>query len=467
MNFGTNEIIMIISSILAVAFVVYMLVKKFDAKIALFTSGIALLLISALMGNLSLEAGTGVTLLDPFLIVGNSMVNYISQAGIVIMLLFGYSSYMSKIGANDVTVSILTKPLLGVKSPYILAVLMFLVGNLLSIVVPSASSLAIILLATLYPVLKKTGMTSLTAAAIIATSASIMPTPLGADNVAIAAELGIDVITYVFTRHAIISIPGIIVMAITHYFWQKHMDKRMGATSELQIDISDNQGLSKNLPPKIYILLPLFPIILLTATFVAKEVFGMNINLSVATVTIMSFILAIIFEMFRHRSVKLGIEHTDIFFGGMGTGFSQVVTLVIGATIFVEGLKSIGIIGMLTDMATQVQNAGIIVMFIFVFFILLLGLLSGSGNSALYALIALVPALTTSFDIPAYMVTVPMQMASNLVRGLTPVAAVIVIVSSVIKENPLTLVKRTAVPAAVTMIFTMALSILLFFVIGI
>ena len=49
--------------------------------------------------------------------------------------------------------------------------------------IPSASNLAIILLATLFPVMVKSGMSSLTAAGIIATTATVMPTPLGSDNV--------------------------------------------------------------------------------------------------------------------------------------------------------------------------------------------------------------------------------------------------------------------------------------------
>ena len=41
-------------------------------------------------------------------------------------------------------------------------------------------------------------MSPLTAAAVIATTATVMPTPLGSDNVAIAQELGIPVAEYVF-----------------------------------------------------------------------------------------------------------------------------------------------------------------------------------------------------------------------------------------------------------------------------
>ena len=96
---------------------------------------------------------------------------------------------MTSIGANEVTVHTLTKPIKKIKSVYILVPLVFLIGNVLSLVIPSASNLAIILLATLYPVLRQAGMSPLTAAAVIATTATVMPTPLGGDNVAVATEL--------------------------------------------------------------------------------------------------------------------------------------------------------------------------------------------------------------------------------------------------------------------------------------
>ena len=54
---------------------------------------------------------------------------------------------------------------------------------------------------------------------MIATTATVVPTPLGSDNVVVARVLGFDnVVDYVFFHHAPITIPAIIVMGIGHYF---------------------------------------------------------------------------------------------------------------------------------------------------------------------------------------------------------------------------------------------------------
>lgn len=125
---------------------------------------------------------------------------------------------------------------------------MFWLGTLLSIIIPSAASLAVILMATLYPVLKAAKMTPLTAAGVIATTATIVPTPLGGDNVVAARVLGFDhVVDYVFYHHAVISIPAIIVMGIVHYFWQKHLDRTEGAI-KAAVDESELRQVNADAP---------------------------------------------------------------------------------------------------------------------------------------------------------------------------------------------------------------------------
>ena len=214
-----NTIVTIILGILSVALITYLLLKKADIKVAMFGIGILLLYIASLSGIAVIKEPVN-AFIDPLTSVVSQFKTTLSGAGLVIIILGGYTAYMNQIGANEVTVNVLTKPLKHVKSSYFLVPIVFLLGNLLSLVIPSASNLAIILLATLYPVLIKSKMSPLTAAAVIATTATVMPTPLGSDNVAIAQELGMPVAEYVFNYHAIVSIPTLFVMAIAHYLWQ-------------------------------------------------------------------------------------------------------------------------------------------------------------------------------------------------------------------------------------------------------
>lgn len=456
-----NTGLIFLFSFLAIAVVIFMLIKKLDIKITLFTVGIILMFISVLGGAKILEEPVTKGL-DPIISVVDAFKSILSGPGLVILLLGGYTGYMNKIGANEVTVNSLTKPLKGIKSTYLLVPIVFLLGNLLSLVVPSASNLAIILLATLYPVLKKSGLTTLTAAGVIATTATIMPTPLGADNVAIAAELGMPVAEYVFKYHAIVSIPTLILMAFVHYFWQKYMDKKSLGDKIDELDTGDVKIIHGSGAFKfIYTILPLLPIIILLISFIFNNITGSSISLTVEVVSIISFIIAIICELFREKNFKNVLDGTESFFKGMGNAMG-IVALLVAATTFVNGLKAIGIIEQLQSYMETASVSGIMLPLILVLFTVLIVLLSGSGTALFYAMVPLMVPLATAAKISPFAVTVPMGLAGNLLRAVSPVSAVVMIVAGTTKQLPTDIVKRTSVPMIAGLIFMFIMSMIIF-----
>lgn len=472
-------IVMYGSAIAATLLVVYMLLKKMDIKVTLFATGIVLMFIAIAMGKgIAIEGfeSTNFVLFDPLLALVEQFKSTLTNAGFIILILGGYASYMTYIGANEVTVNALLKPIKKVKSVYILVPIVFILGNLLSLVIPSASNLAIILLATLFPVLKAAGMSTLSIGAIIATSATIVPTPLGGDNVAVATELanhpmfsGLTVSEYVFSYHALVSIPTLLVIALTHYFWQKYMDKKSpNLNGDDQSALDDNINEVKevqgsNLFKFVYALLPILPILLLLITFFLQSTVGITISLSVEVVTIFSFIVAIFCEIVRYKHIKPVLTGTDYFFKGMGNAI-DIVALLVAASVFVLGLQSIGLIDELQNTMTGLQSSGSG----FVLPLLLVGvtigivLISGSGTALFYAMVPLMVPLATAAGINPIAITVPMGLAGNLMRAVSPVAAVVMIVSGTIKKEPIEIVKRTSVPMIVGIVFMFLLSMILF-----
>ncbi len=470
-----NAIIMYGAAIIAVAVVIFMLIKKMDIKITLFLMGVALMFIGMGMGNgIAVKdfASTGAAWLDPLLAIADQFKSTLSSAGFIILILGGYSAYMSHIGANDVTVSVLTRPIGKIKSVYFLVPVVFLLGNLLSLVIPSASNLAIILLATLYPVMVKAGMSPLTAAGIIATTATVMPTPLGSDNVAIATELaktsefaGLTPTDYVFRYHAMISIPTLLVMALAHYFWQKHLDKKMGTGAAGgheplgEQKVIEGGGLYKT----VYAILPLLPILLLIVVFFIQSFTDLKINISVEVATLFSFVVGIVCEIIRKRKVKAALDDTESFFKGMG-GAMPIVALLVAASVFVTGLKSIGLIDALQDAMLGIQGGGLgfVLPLILVALTALIVILSGSGTALFFAMVPLMVPLAAAAGINVLAVSLPMGLAGNLLRAVSPVSAVVMIVSGSIKRSPIEVVKRTSLPMIVGTVFMFVLSMLVF-----
>lgn len=469
-----SNVIMYGSAILAVAVVIAMLIKKMDIKITLLLMGIILMFVGLGLGTpIGGEefASTGAVWLDPLKVIADQFKSTISSAGFIILILGGYSAYMSAIKANNVTVSVLTKPIARIKSVYILVSLVFLLGNLLSLVVPSASNLAIILLATLYPILIQAGMSTLTAAGIIATTATIVPTPLGSDNVAIAAELaqtaeyaGMTATDYVFRYHAMVSIPTLLFMAVVHYFWQKYCDKKSKDTvADLEKIEKVEEVQGGTLFRTVYAILPLLPILLLILVFALQKMTGLKIDISVEVATLFSFVIAILCELIRNRNAKATLNATESFFKGMG-GSMPIVALLVAGTIFVTGLKSIGLIAALQSAMTGMQGSGMgfVLPLLLVGLTALIVLLSGSGTALFFAMVPLMVPLASAAGISVFAVSVPMGLAGNLLRAVSPVSAVVMIVAGSVKREPLAIVKRTSVPMIAGTVLMFILSVILF-----
>ncbi|XKQ13412.1 C4-dicarboxylate transporter DcuC [Enterococcus faecalis] len=441
--------------------VAYLIVKNYHPALSLIIGALVLLACAWMLGHPIYPAGegTGFGLFDIFLKFKDTIIAQVSSAGIVIMILFGYSGYMNAIGANQMAVNFLVKPLMKIKRKSLFVPVVFLIGNLMSLVVPSASSLAIILMSILYPMLASMGISSLTAAGVIAMTATIMPTPLGADNVIAANTLGYDVLNYV-VWNAKISLPSLLIIAVAQYFWQKYCDKKEGEAAYVSLN---EEGLSKRKEfdvPKFYAILPILPLLLIVGVGIAG-MFIKGITMDIFVLTFISFFIAVLVETLRLKSFKKVQDTAVEMFKGMGQGFSQVVMLVVGGSLFTSAIQTLGIIDSIMASVEASSSAGIVTTLIFSGATTLFGILSGGGLAMFYAVIELIPGIAEKAGIDGILISLPMQMIANLTRTISPVAAVVMIVASTVGVSPIRILKRTSVPTIIGIISVIVLSILL------
>lgn len=441
--------------------VAYLIVKNYHPALSLIIGALVLLACAWMLGHPIYPAGegTGFGLFDIFLKFKDTIIAQVSSAGIVIMILFGYSGYMNAIGANQMAVNFLVKPLMKIKRKSLFVPVVFLIGNLMSLVVPSASSLAIILMSILYPMLASMGISSLTAAGVIAMTATIMPTPLGADNVIAANTLGYDVLNYV-VWNAKISLPSLLIIAVAQYFWQKYCDKKEGEAAYVSLN---EEGLSKQKEfdvPKFYAILPILPLLLIVGVGIAG-MFVKGITMDIFVLTFISFFIAVLVETLRLKSFKKVQDTAVEMFKGMGQGFSQVVMLVVGGSLFTSAIQTLGIIDSIMASVEASSSAGIVTTLIFSGATTLFGILSGGGLAMFYEVIELIPGIAEKAGIDGILISLPMQMIANLTRTISPVAAVVMIVASTVGVSPIRILKRTSVPTIIGIISVIVLSILL------
>lgn len=433
----------LIIGLIAIVLVAYYIVKGYSATGVLMFGGLVLLFISVLMGHSILPEGvksTGSTYFDILEYVKYLLGNRGGGLGLMIMVLCGFSVYMTHLGANDVVVKLVSKPLKNIRSPYILMVFAYFLACLMSFAVSSATGLGVLLMATLFPVMVNVGISRGAAAAICASPISIILSPTSGDVVLSAEISKIPLGEFAFGTALPVSIFAILGIAVAHFFWQRYLDKKEGVQVERL-----NADEIKTTAPNYYAILPLLPII---GVLIFDGKWGLP-NLHIITVMVLCFIITAAVDFLRSFNAKQTFDNLIVAYRGMADAFAGVVMLLVAAGVFAQSLSTIGFITNLIASAQSFGGSAFFMMLVLAVITILATMATGSGNAAFYAFAELIPKLATQMGVNPAFLTIPMLQASNLGRGLSPVSGVVVAVSGMGKISPFEIVKRMSVPMLV------------------
>ncbi len=433
----------LIIGLVAIVLVAYYIVKGYSATGVLMFGGLVLLFISVLMGHSILPDGvksTGSTYFDILEYVKYLLGNRGGGLGLMIMVLCGFSVYMTHLGANDVVVKLVSKPLKNIRSPYILMVFAYFLACLMSFAVSSATGLGVLLMATLFPVMVNVGISRGAAAAICASPISIILSPTSGDVVLSAEISKIPLGEFAFGTALPVSIFAILGIAVAHFFWQRYLDKKEGVQVERL-----NADEIKTTAPNYYAILPLLPII---GVLIFDGKWGLP-NLHIVTVMVLCFIITAAVDFLRSFNAKQTFDNLIVAYRGMADAFAGVVMLLVAAGVFAQSLSTIGFITNLIASAQSFGGSAFFMMLVLAVITILATMATGSGNAAFYAFAELIPKLATQMGVNPAFLTIPMLQASNLGRGLSPVSGVVVAVSGMGKISPFEIVKRMSVPMLV------------------
>lgn len=420
----------------------FFIVKGLRPSGVLLSAGILLLIITGVLGRSVLPSDiptTGNIVTDALEFVKYMLQNRGGGLGMQIMLLCGFASYMTQIGANNVVVKQFSKPLSVIKSPYILLVAAYLVACLMSLAVSSATGLGVLLMATLFPMMTAMGISRPAAVAVCASPAAIILSPTSGD-VVIAAEksgLALDI----FAVHTVlpVSVSAIAVMAVATYFWNRYLDKRDNTPME-RVDAEHMEVTA----PSYYVILPFLPII---GVFVFNGRTLPAVQLDIYTIVVLSiFIGAVVDYITKRLNGRQTLDDLESCYQGMADAFKGVVMLLVAAGVFAQGLMSIGAIDNLLHLAENAGAGGVELMLILTVLTIAAAIATGSGNAPFYAFVELAPQLASKLGVnPAFLI-IPMLQASNLGRTVSPVSGVVVATAGMANIGPFEVVKRTSVP---------------------
>lgn len=227
----------ILTVLIIVVLVARFILKGYKAEPVLLIAGLVLMICTLALGWGPIlpksVATTGITWLDPFEVMRDLFSSRAADLGLMIMALMGFAHYMDHIGANEAVVRVATKPLKNMRSPYVLLFFSFLLASILQLAIPSATGLAVLLMGTMFPIMIGLGLSPASAAGVIATSLGVAYTPTAIDAIRGAKAVDMSVVEYVLYYQGPAALATVLVVGITHIFWQRHCDRKQGFVPEI------------------------------------------------------------------------------------------------------------------------------------------------------------------------------------------------------------------------------------------
>lgn len=454
-------------SAIVIAWVGFMLVKKYKPQGVLIIAGVVLMVCAIVLGLgplLPAKQSTGLAWFDIFGILKKIFSSTLAGLGLTIMSIAGFVRYMEKLGASQALVEVAMRPLKYVRSPLAIMMLGYFISQVVTLCVPSHAGIALLLMLVMYPILVKSGISKLTALAIVATAKFTDIGPISSNAILAAHTAGLDPVMYFITYQLPVCIPTVIAVGIAHYFVQPWWDRREAKNCGVEDVTAANENLKAKQQeqpkaPHIYAILPVLPLILV---IVFSPVFKFPVKLDVVLAMFVCTVLGMIFEYIRFKDAHYVLESLINFFDGMGKQLTLVVSMIVAGQFFGEGLVKIGAVDTLIEGAKS-AGFGLGPMVLAISAIMITSaFLMGSGNAAFFAFANLAPKIASYLHVDPVIILLPMELTAGFGRCLSPITPAIVAIAGIANVSPMQVAKRCAIPVVVAIIVNLTATFILF-----
>lgn len=409
-------------AIICVIATVYALIKRYETRLVLLTSGFV-------MAFISLQPMVAFKQFDKSMTNGSLIIAICSA--------LGFAAVISLTRCDVHLVTLLMRPLkkLGV---FLLPACM-IVTSVISTAIPSMAGLSAAVGPTMIPIMIRSGFKPAIAAAAV--GGCMMPAYLNpgvSHNPFISKLASMDIMQFI-GAHATTTITlgaiSIICLTITCFLY--------GDFNRQNIQTLETEEKSKEEvehPNILFAIAPLVPVVLL----VCASIWAPQLKMSVATAMLIGTFYA--FVVTRSNPEEI----TKKFFAGMGNGYAKILGIIIAAGVFAAGLRAAGVIEVFVQYLTHANEVAKIGGAVGPF---ALAVLTGSGDAAAFAFNEAVtphaPKFAMTIDGLGYLA----MMAAGIGRQASPLAGGIILLSGIAGVSPVEVAKRTA-PAAVIMLIS-------------
>jgi len=423
---------MLIAGGILVILTFVLIVKKYEARLVLFSAGLIMCLIGGLPGDV-MKAFTKA-------MVNNSLVP-------TICTVMGFS-YVMKLTQCD---QHLVQSISGIlkRGRALLVPLSFLLTWWISLAIPSASGCSAAVGSILIPTLIAAGVhPAMAAATVLAGTWGSAISPGNAHNPFVADLAGTDMMTVILNEtpaSIAASIACIAVMTAYAFFFHEGASAERSKAYQQKIAAEEHLQLSSFKVNPLRAFVPIVPLFLLILG--SKQVAVLP-EISVPLSMLIGVALGLIVTWSDAQEVCRN------FFKGMGSAYSDVIGLIVCASVFTTGMTAIGLTGALTDLMKGSESIAAAAGTFGPFFI---AVISGSGDAAAFAFNGAVTPYAEQFGMSIMDLGSLAQIAGAMGRSMSPVAGAAIICAGLAKVNPIEVSKRNALPCLAAAIVLMIL----------
>lgn len=418
---GVDSVMLVIGA-LVIVITIYLLIKRYDAKLILLASGIIMTCI----------AGTPMESLNAF---AKAMTN----GGLIqaVCSVMGFAMVMRYTECDKHLINLMASGLSRVRPLLIPGVV--IATYAVNVALPSAAGTAAAAGAIFIPLMMSAGVhPAMAAAAVKCGTYGSMLNPGLAHNPFVAKIAGVDpmdVIAFHYKANiASLLIATILITAIAYY--------RKEQKGYYSPDLAVDKGFKVNI---LYAAMPIIPIVIL---ILGSAGIVPALKMGVPQAMIIGSILSLLVT----RKNPVGLSNS--FFEGMGKAYGEILGIIISAGVFVSGLTAMGLVKAFTE--AMLSNPAIVKICAAVG-PFILGLVVGSGDAATFAFNQAITPHASDFGMSIVQMGSMATLGGTLGRTMSPIAGATIIAAGIAGVNPMEIAKRNCLPMIGAMIVGMAI----------
>ncbi len=410
-------------AVLVICATIYCLIKRYEPRMAPLTAGLFQCWCS----------------LDPLAGL-NQFATIMTNAPLIMAICgaMGFAFVISHTGCDQHLVVLLVRPLkkLGI---YILPAAT-IVTAFINIAIPTAAGCAAAVGATFIPVLIRSGIKPAGAgAAILMGTYGALLSPGVSHNAFVSNLANMEIMDFIFLHSPYsLMVMGIGVIGITIVGMVFH-DNQPTPEEILAYEKATGGNVEIGKVNYLKAFAPLVPLIILVLGNTCIPAIKMGVAQAMVIGAVFTLAICLVNPQ----------EFTKEFFKGMGTGYGNVMGIIIAASVFAAGLTASGLVGAFVDVLRDSNQfarwGGSIGPFA-------MALLTGSGDAAVLAFNQAVTPHAPEFGMKVAHLGALAFISGNLGRTMSPIAGVVIVISGLSATSPIALCKRTAIPMIVALI---------------